>query len=299
MNVDSVFINGSAHLVCQDYAASGINQPEESRHDYRAYAIISDGCSSSPDTDIGSRLLTKTAEQLFQSLSNLSIQTIESMHQKASNFALGHARALGLSPNCVDATLLSLHASSNTIFAACSGDGVIVFQSNTGLIDAYVITFPRGFPLYPSYVHQPDRLAALSGDQRIKEVRHYQNTGANGSLALHRVHESSSITEIFHSPTENNRLAAIFTDGILSFSGLVQTQTSKSVISIPIEEVLLDFLSFKSLNGTFLRRRFKRVREEYRRKGWINQDDLGCGILYFGTPNNISEEALATSPHED
>ncbi len=299
MNVDSVFINGSAHLICQDYAASGINQPQGSHRNNRAYAIISDGCSSSPDTDIGSRLLTKTAEQMIQSASSLSIHTVESIHQNASNFALGHARALGLSPNCVDATLLSLHASSSTVFAACSGDGVIVFQSVTGLIDAYVISFPRGFPLYPSYIHQPDRLAALSSDQRIKEVSHYQNTGADGSLVLQSVHESNSITEIYQCPTENNRLAAIFTDGILSFSGLVQTQTSKSVISIPIEEVLLDFLSFKSFNGAFLRRRFKRVREQYQRKGWINQDDLGCGIFYFGIPDGNTEVAEARSLHED
>jgi hypothetical protein len=159
--------------------------------------------------------------------------------------------------------------------------------------------FPRGFPLYPSYIHQPDRLAALSGDQRIKVVSHYQNTGADGSLVLHSVHESTSITEIYQSPTENCRLAAIFTDGILSFSGLVQTQTSKSVTSIPIQEVLLDLLSFKSFNGAFLRRRFKRVREQYQRKGWINQDDLGCGILYFGTPDRIKAKAAATSPNED
>ncbi|MDX6710741.1 MAG: hypothetical protein QOH96_1757 [Blastocatellia bacterium] len=299
MNVDSVFINGSAHLICQDYAASGIHQPEESRHDNRAYAIISDGCSSSPDTDIGSRLLTKTAEQLIQSASNLSIQTIEAIHHKASHSALRQARALGLGQSSVDATLLSLYASSNIIFAACSGDGVIVFQSNTGLIDAYVISFPRGFPLYPSYIHQPDRLAALSSDQRFKEVSHYKNTGAEGALVLYSVHESTSITEIYQSPTENNRLVAIFTDGILSFSGLVQTQTSKSMISIPIEEVLLDFLSFKTFNGAFLRRRFKRVREQYQRKGWINQDDLGCGIIYLGSPDGVTEEAAATSPHED
>jgi len=299
MNVDSAFIIGTTHQVCQDYAASGINQPQGSQLNNSAYTIVSDGCSSSSDTDIGSRLLTKTAEQLIQSASNLSIQTVESIHHRASHVALRRARALGLAPNSVDATLLSLHATSNTVFAACSGDGVIVFQSNTGLIDAYVISFPHGYPLYPSYIHQPDRLAALSADQRVKEVNHYQNTGLNGSLLLQSNYESSSITEVFTSPTKNNGLAAVFSDGIHSFSELAQTPTSKSVIGIPAEKVLLDFLSFKTFSGAFLRRRFKRVRDEYQSKGWTNNDDLACGIIYFGTPDSDTNEAVATYLHED
>jgi hypothetical protein len=299
MNVDSAFIIGTTHQVCQDYAASGINQPHGTQSNSHAYTIVSDGCSSSPDTDIGSRLLTKSAEQLIQSARNSSVQIIESIHRRASHVALGRAQALGLAPNSVDATLLSLHASSNTVFAACSGDGVIVFQSNTGLIDVYVISFPYGYPLYPTYIHQPDRLAALSGDEREKEVRQYQNTGSNGSLILKSVYESRSITEVFARPTKNNRLAAVLSDGIHSFSELVQTPTSKSVIGIPVEKVLRDFLSFKTFNGAFVRRRFKRVREEYQRNGRSNHDDLSCGIIYFGTLDNDANEGATAQPDED
>ena len=46
MTSDSFFAIGKAHTVCEDYARDGKIPDTE-----RVFAIVSDGCSSSPDTD--------------------------------------------------------------------------------------------------------------------------------------------------------------------------------------------------------------------------------------------------------
>ncbi|HYO91642.1 MAG TPA: hypothetical protein VEQ40_08400, partial [Pyrinomonadaceae bacterium] len=69
MNADSAFLIGATHAVCQDYAVAGNGTPDEraavSNLQANPYVILSDGCSSSPDTDIGARLLVKAAEQVL------------------------------------------------------------------------------------------------------------------------------------------------------------------------------------------------------------------------------------------
>jgi len=47
MIADHHFCIGKTHKVCEDYATSGITE------DGVTYAIASDGCSSSKDTDFG------------------------------------------------------------------------------------------------------------------------------------------------------------------------------------------------------------------------------------------------------
>ena len=57
MNANCAINIGSTHALCQDYALARNDGP---------YVILSDGCSSSPDTDVGSRLLVKASEKIFK-----------------------------------------------------------------------------------------------------------------------------------------------------------------------------------------------------------------------------------------
>ena len=56
MNADHYYTIGNSHSVCQDYAISGLVENG-------AYAILSDGCSSSPDVDVGARMLSLSAKE--------------------------------------------------------------------------------------------------------------------------------------------------------------------------------------------------------------------------------------------
>ena len=65
MHADSFFAIGSTHKINQDYAWGGMPNTHWSEYSMsapRAIAIVSDGCSSSKDTDFGSRLLAQSAK---------------------------------------------------------------------------------------------------------------------------------------------------------------------------------------------------------------------------------------------
>src|SRR5215203_2249321 len=76
MNTDCFFNIGATHSVCQDYVVAS------------PYLILSDGCSSSPDTDIGARLLVKAAERVCGKYE------IEEVHKESARLALGWAKLL-------------------------------------------------------------------------------------------------------------------------------------------------------------------------------------------------------------
>ncbi len=69
MHADSVYVIGDGHQVCEDYARSGCFSDmwisEDGLRSAVHYALVSDGCSGSKDTDIGSRLIINAAERMI------------------------------------------------------------------------------------------------------------------------------------------------------------------------------------------------------------------------------------------
>src|ERR1051325_2992736 len=169
MNADATINIGSTHSICQDYviARSG-------------YVILADGCSSSPDTDIGARLLVKALDQ-----SLCKLVDIGELHKEAARIALHWANMIALPPQSVDATLMSIHVTGDDLIIACSGDGVIILESQAGVLDVYSISSPSGYPFYPSYVHQPDRLSELvTNDRHHKTIKDFRSNTVTTSDSL-------------------------------------------------------------------------------------------------------------------
>jgi Protein phosphatase 2C len=276
MNADSAFIIGATHAVCQDYAVAGNGS--------RPYLILSDGCSSSPDTDIGARLLVKAAEQFFLGPSKPAANELPEMHKESAHRALIWAELASLPPQAVDATLLTAHLRGDELIFGCSGDGAIVLQSWTGAVDVYAISYPSGYPLYPGYSHQPERLQTLTGgDGRVgKEVRRYRSASLAEPLQLEETTTSVSLTEVFTVKASDYKHAVVLSDGIQSFFTTRQTETSKSVEDIPMEEILNGLLSFKSVHGAFVGRRLKSFLKGCQARGWRHRDDLAIGALHLG-----------------
>src|SRR6185295_20387035 len=116
MNADSTFMIGTTHSVCQDYALAN-NASNASN------VIVTDGCSTSPDTDIGARLLVRAASQL---LSNQHSADVVALHKEAARLALEWTRDIGLQPESVDVTLLTAHLHDGEVIVGASGDGLIL-----------------------------------------------------------------------------------------------------------------------------------------------------------------------------
>jgi Protein phosphatase 2C len=278
---------GATHAVCQDYAIAGPrltkNQQTTANAQIGPYVLVSDGCSSSVDTDVGARLLIKAAERLLVSSELISGIHLPDIHKLAASTALAHAEAIGICPEAVDATLLTVHLCGEQAIAGCSGDGVVVLQSRTGAIDIYTISYTSGYPFYPSYAHQPGRLRAMVDKNRArKEVKHFRRSANGEPFALQNISASGAVTEVFAVTIEEYNLVALFSDGIHSFSIAQRTETSRRTQPIPMEEVIPELLSLKSTNGAFVRRRTNRFMKDCKAKGWQNSDDLAAAMMYMG-----------------
>lgn len=271
MNADSAFRMGSTHEVCQDYAAAdacGACGP---------YAVLADGCSSSPDTDVGARLLVKAAERLLRESGGPHANSLAELHAEAARIALSWAALLGLRPQAIDATLLTAHLHGGELVVGCSGDGVVCLQTTEGALDAYVVSYPQGYPVYPAYAHQPARLRALADTGLLsKEVTHLRADSTEGPLRPARVSEGGALTEVFAVRVADYRFVTLLSDGLHSF---LRPGTAES---IPAESALPELVNYKNTRGAFVGRRMQGFLKACRRKGWRHADDLSLAALYLG-----------------
>ena len=286
MNADSAFIIGVKHAVCQDYAVAGNGLMAEQTLNANSldapYLILSDGCSSSRDTDIGARLLVKAAEQILRAYRPLANELAE-MHKESARRALTWAALAGLPPQVVDATLLTAHVRDDELILACSGDSVIALQSWAGVLDVYAISYPSGYPLYPAYSHQPERLLASTAHGRIsKEVQRFRCASAAEPLRLEETTNSVSLTEVLPVKAGDYKHAVLLSDGIHSFFTTRQTETSKMVKDIPMDQIVKELTAFKNVRGAFAGRRLKSFLKGCQSRGWQHRDDLSIGALHLG-----------------
>lgn len=273
MNADCAFTIGSTHAVCQDYAVA-INKPD------RSHAIVSDGCSSSPHTDIGARLVVRAATQLLSTATQIAVT---SLHEEASRQALKWAREIGLPDQSVDATLLTAQVLNNKLLIGVSGDGVVVLESTRGVFDVYSFSFLNGFPLYPAYQLQVERLQALQSNENAeKEIRHFQAPGPNGPFELVSTSSSSNVTESMELDATELKQVAIISDGIHSFYKTEIGTTSRHTVSMPLQHVLKDVIAFKGGHGTFVARRLKKLTKQGQLIGMHHSDDLAIGAIHLG-----------------
>jgi hypothetical protein len=270
MNADSAFRMGSSHAVCQDYAVAA-GAP------CRPYVILSDGCSSSPDTDVGARLLVKAAERLLGESDGPSADGLAGLHAEAARIALSWANLLGLRPQAVDATLLTAHLDGGELVVGCSGDGVVCLQTADGALDAYAVSYPAGYPVYPAYAHQPTRLRALADAGRArKELTRLRAASAGERLRTTHVTDGGALTEVFAVVAAGYRFATLLSDGVQSFLDSGRAE------AIPLESVLPELVSFKNTRGAFVGRRMKGFLKDCRQKGWRHGDDLSLAALHLG-----------------
>jgi Protein phosphatase 2C len=283
MNADSTFIIGSTHSICQDYAVAshrwamrhhGLSEQES------PYVILSDGCSSSPDTDIGARLLVKAANQIFGLCDG---SDLGKLHKESARLALRWAKLVGVPAQSVDATLMSAHLIGDELIIGCSGDGVIVQESRQGILEVHAISCPSGYPFYPSYAHQPDRLdELLSNDRSNKELRHFRRVTADERLRLIDTSTSDSVTQVFRLKASDLKYVGIASDGIYSFFSVQESTDGRRTDAVPMIDILEDVWSFKTPRGAFVERRMKRFRKDCQVKGWYHADDLAIGVIHLG-----------------
>lgn len=242
---DAVFAIGKTHVVCQDYAFSDGET-----------VSLSDGCSSSPDTDFGARFLCRMWSQALR----LDFPWLPS--------------------GAFDATLLTATVLGNSFYVQAWGDGVVIARRRDGSWIANVIEFPSGAPLYASYgvdQRRLDRYCAEFGTEK-RLITHWSAT-VKSEMPIPALTKTGGIQpyETLY-PIAEYDLVLLASDGVLSFQKPNGSATSRSFIDVGLPEIVAELLP-RDLNGEFLKRRIKRFLAEKAKLGWHHNDDVAFAAV--------------------
>lgn len=259
MNTDTFFTMGKQHNVCQDYAIAS-----------RDMVVLSDGCSSSPHTDVGVRLLCQM----------VVLHGPDEGLRKASEIR----EMMGLPPESLDATLLLARWNSSTrsVQVSVHGDGLVVARRRDGTHLVIDTSYPSGAPLYPSYDVDPvrrERYAKEFGTRRLTTT--YDNgtkvetettvLGENGW-------SSPAVTHEFYA--DQFDLVLLLSDGVHTFRSPVGLLGVPE--SVPLAAVIGEMLAIKGFAGEFITRRAKKFLKDITAKGWHHDDDFSVAALHIG-----------------
>lgn len=273
MNVDCAFQIGKTHKICQDYAEICSDN----------VVVVSDGCSSSPNTDFGARVLTKLfAEKLVRCGSADHLSIIKNVDSAIA--------PLYFDSNSLDATILYAVAHdlddegqpvpiSYDIVAF--GDGVIAKIHDDGIIDVTILEYPSGAPNYLSYQLLESRYKQYEEKFSLLRKTTFYRLHPDGKMTDELVKEDSTGQHHHHFGSNPNiKAIALMTDGIQSYYRInSDSGTSKVPEVIPLNNVLLSLLDFKGFQGEFVQRRFQKFQKDCERKGWLHSDDVSLGVL--------------------
>lgn len=263
MSADSFFFKGYGHDVCQDFAYAKNN-----------LVIVSDGCSSSLDTDFGARLLVKITENVLLKSYNAKawhvLAPISEFEQIIISKIKETKEILNLKDGVFDATLLF----ATPEIQYCYGDGVIAYIKNNEII-IYNISYPSGAPLYLNYSTNIPRKEGFIGEfglQRDVEITLMDKiTG--------EIKQKSKFSDNNFSPYIINNVDAdviiLMSDGVNTFD----FDDAAHDESIDTDVIIHNLLSFKSFNGQFVTRRVKSFMKKCKDLHWENFDDVSVAAL--------------------
>lgn len=275
MNTNSAFYIGRGHLICQDYVISG-------QSDDACYVILADGCSSSPDTDIGARFLVKAAESFIYQIQvgAKALPSLERYHQQSVQFASLSSKFLKLDPSCLDATLLTIKADKNGFVASCYGDGVIALARKTGFLEIYSVEFDDGYPQYVSYTMDALRRQGFDAQTtNHKSVTHVTIPQVRPSGGVTR---SNEVIEFHFGNKSDYLFAAVLSDGVHSFVEYDKEDPGRVSHAVSMQEVVAQILAFSSTRGDFVSRRMSAFYQICTSRLWHHDDDLSVGVIALG-----------------
>jgi len=281
INVDSFLKKGKQHFICEDYI---INSDDR---DTMPYIILSDGCSSSENTDIGSRVLVRSAlnildEKLLYRFpdAELLVPNYWEFGRRIIEKAIGVIDSLRIQRTSLDATLIIAYVYKESVYVLIYGDGYIYFKNDDCDEINYVgIKYDKNAPYYLNYLMNKDRDLAYSKSQDKEFV-----TVIKG---ICRIDTDDYIEDLYKTDLLNNDIFSykipihsldfigVSSDGIESF------MDNKGNSSNP-KNIIKDFTSFKNTKGKFVKRRLNKAISEYEMLNFNHLDDISFGCFHFG-----------------
>jgi len=275
ISVDHCFEIGSSHIICEDYAMSGIIIKED-RPFY--YGIICDGCSSSKDVDVGARLLAYAAKQYLQSVESsiLSLYIDHDFSDRLGLSILDNVKIIDnelLAHNGFDATLVLLLSDGINARVYFFGDGGLIYKDSR-CKKHIELNYDNNAPYYLSYEFEANAnrkveylLWSKESKLHIKEYSH-----ENGTLGLIKedLQDSTKWKSIFFPlVNKDDTIISIYSDGLFSFM-------KNKHCSLNILEVIERYGNFPIPKGEFVQRNFLFNKKNLLKDGYNHFDDISC-----------------------
>jgi hypothetical protein len=258
MNADAAFVTGKTHRVCQDYARAA-----QDGH----YVIVADGCSSSEDSDFGSRLLVKTTE--------LELDVEFNIHQSVMK-AMEIASSLQLNKYCTDATLLLAEHKTiegfDGVVVRAWGDGAVAARHVDGSLHIFNINYPSGYPTYPSYFLDPDRAKTLESSfgKNWPTIDRWQIIDGEKKLIDSVEAQSYPFKQQFAS--SEYAMVAVFSDGVSSFG-------DDKFRPVATTDIIIELMDIPAMKGQFVQRQINWMAKECAKRKWKHDDDVSMGAI--------------------
>lgn len=262
MTLDT-FIRKGNHPVCED-AILAFN-----KHANFQGIVLSDGCSSSNNSHIGSSLLTLEVNRFVHVWNYSDTRGIPSSELNQSMiYRIKHLmRDYFLDSNVFDATLglaYKFHTYYNVVLF---GDGIVGVKLKNKSWEYHVVDYDQNAPFYISYGVNEERLIQYQSQfqNQVKSIDIYDGKD-------HRFTASSDLFEPvnFRFPIEEVEMIMISSDGLKSFRNKIGEV-------LAIETVLNEVTAFKNLNGQFVQRRMNGFLRNF--PDYTNEDDVSIGVL--------------------
>jgi len=307
MNADAYFEIGASHTVCEDYALAGTV-------DDLSYAIVSDGCSSSKDTDLGARLLAHIAKDVLLYLKQRKVlyngafihgQFVNLFEELVIKKAQEVRTALQLKVDVFDATLLvAASIGPYQRIAYVRGDGYVIAKKKNGVSQVFTLNYESNAPYYLSYEMSFDKKTAY--EQQYGDVPIYYEEyviGSEGSITLMEKEDCPAKYGGFYQTFDNGSkpaesLANLKIQDILRFTDTIQLAVSSDGLNTyeydpkitwpegerPKNPGVMDIIphvtGFKNMVGQFAVRRMNRFRRDCEKDHIIHQDDVSVAAIY-------------------
>jgi hypothetical protein len=273
-------------MPCQDFADgfTTVNQD-------KAFIVVSDGCSSGGQTDLGARFLSRRLYAQMQQL--LKSSEADLTHSIAQQVCVEDLEMFALETHDLTATLLYAVADQKGISMHMYGDGVMVVLLSDGSIVMRKAEWQKNTPYYPIYGSKLGREVGLY--EKFLEV-HRECEFPYEVTTLSIQGDSMDIQHSFHGidygmsgihsfvcldPADSVRPCAvgIFTDGVgqvIRDLGSIETKDWTSVI--------LDCVRIRNPAGAFLKRRVRRAMQQWSSQEFFPQDDLSGAMIWLDYP---------------
>lgn len=266
---DGYYISAQNPLkaVCQDHCFYGLSPIP--------HMILSDGCSSSKNSEIGAMVLSHSVIRLLYQIKEKfencdyysSVDIYNFINDNILLDAYDIINGFNLSVDSLYATLIVSIVLGGQIHTMMWGDGhIIVVNHDNDIIYHKTIDFPYNAPYFISY-NLPQNKDVHNN--YIKNIGGKSIT-VNNETKLVDI-KTKDITTF---NLDDIQYLMITSDGIESFRD-IDTKIRVSPI-----KVVNELVNFKLTDGEFVQSRVKKMFKDFQKKNQYNYDDFSCVCMY-------------------